>query len=185
MNKRLCWILVLNAALSANLANAADLATETYRDWVSPTGEIKRPEGFRQHWRHLGSWLVDDAKAPGHGFHDVYAQAEAVAAYLKTGQFPDGAVLVKEIRKIGAGPKTTGPARWATEPAVWFVMVKDTQGRFPGNPHWADGWGWALYEAADPARNVSKGYADTCKTCHEPAAKTDRVYIEGYPTLRP
>jgi len=176
--------LILAGLLLANSTLAEELSDRTYRDLVGPGGEIRLPPDFRRQWTHLGSWLVDDPKAPGHGFHDVYTQPEAVAAYLKTGVFPDGAVLVKEIRKIGAGQKTTGPARWATEPAVWFVMVKDGRGRFPGHVHWGDGWGWALYEAGDQTRNVSKGYAESCKTCHEPAAGSDRVYVEGYPSLR-
>lgn len=177
--------LMLMGALVTGTAAADELAARTYRELVGPGGDIRLPSDFRRHWSHLGSWLVDDAQAPGHGFHDVYAPPEAVAGYLKNGSFPDGSVLVKEIRRIGAGPKTTGPARWATEPAVWFVMVKDSVGRFPGNPHWGDGWGWALYEAGKPARNVSKSYAESCKTCHLPAVKTDRVYVEGYPSLRP
>lgn len=176
---------ILVAALFAGTASADELAARTYRDLVGAAGEIRLPTDFRRQWIHLGSWLVDDPQAPGHGFHDVYAAQEAVAGYLKRGVFPDGSVLVKEIRKIGSGPRTTGPARWATEPAVWFVMVKDSTGRFPGNPHWGDGWGWALFEAGNRGRNVSKGYAESCKACHQPAAKTDRVYIEGYPSLQP
>lgn len=49
---------------------------------------------------HLGSWIVRDEKAPGYGFHDVYTDAKSVAAYRKTGSFPDGTVLVKEIRSV-------------------------------------------------------------------------------------
>jgi len=44
--------------------------------------------------------LVADSKAPGHGFHDFYTQPQAVEAFLMNGAFPDGMVLVKEIRKI-------------------------------------------------------------------------------------
>lgn len=29
-------------------------------------------------------------------------------------------------------------------------MVKDKKNRFKGNSNWAEGWGWALYEAKDP-----------------------------------
>ena len=45
---------------------------------------------------HLGSLLVADTKAAGHGFHDVYAQPQALQVYRQTGKFPDGTVLVGE-----------------------------------------------------------------------------------------
>uniref|UniRef100_UPI0038CBFCFE cytochrome P460 family protein n=1 Tax=Methylocaldum marinum TaxID=1432792 RepID=UPI0038CBFCFE len=76
---------------------------------------------------------------------------------------------MKEIRKIESGSRTTGPAQWAGENAVWFVMVKDARGRFKGNPNWGEGWGWALYQAGNRNLNVSKGYAESCLSCHEPA----------------
>jgi len=104
----ICLSLFLSGMASAI---ASDLAAETYATYVNSTGEIKLPEGYRQKWSHLGSWLVNDSKAPGYGFHDVYTQPESVQAFLSTGQFPDGAVLVKEIRKIGSGSLTTGPAQ--------------------------------------------------------------------------
>ncbi len=178
--------LTLLALLHGGLAQAESLSQNTYRQLVDQAGNIRLPESYRQDWTHLGSWLVAEPKAPGHGFHDVYAQPEAVKAYRQSGKFPDGSVLVKEVRQVKSGPQTTGEAQWAGAPVIWFVMVKDSSGRFKGNPHWAQGWGWALYEAKDPknpARNVSKGFTETCMGCHTPAQKTDWVFVDGYPTL--
>jgi cytochrome c len=123
-------------------------------------------------------------KAPGQGFHDVFTQPESVEAYKKTGKFPDGTVLVKEIRKINAGKMTTGQAYWAGDIASWFVMIKDAQGRFKNNPNWGEGWGWALFEAKDPNKNVSANFQKDCIPCHVPAKNTGWVYIQGYPTLK-
>ncbi|MGH8656842.1 MAG: cytochrome P460 family protein [Gammaproteobacteria bacterium] len=164
-------------------AHAEELARETYTKYVDEKGDIKLPDGFRLSWTHLGSWVVADRKAPGYGFHDVYTQPEAARKFLETGIFPDGAVLVKEIRKLGTEKLTTGDAVWAKENAVWFVMVKDAVGRFKGNSHWGEGWGWALHEAKAPLLNVSKGYKETCLACLTPAKKTDWVFVNGYPTL--
>ncbi|WP_116472607.1 cytochrome P460 family protein [Zobellella maritima] len=175
----------LLAALMAGplSAVAADLAEQTYGRYVDQQGGISLPEDARSSWPHLGSWIVEDPEAPGHGFHDVYTQPEAVQGYRDTGAFPDGTILIKEIRSIESGTKTTGQAQWAGEPQIWFVMVKDDKGRFD-SPHWDKGWGWALYEAKDPSTNVSKGFAETCQTCHVPAEATGWVFIEGYPTLK-
>lgn len=165
-------------------AFAADSTTAIDTRWVGPDGEIRLPADARSDWTHLGSYVVADPKAPGHGFHDVYTQPGTVQAYQATGQFPDGTVLVKEIRKIGTAAMSTGTAQWATENAVWFVMVKDTKNRFPDNPLWGDGWGWALFEASNPDKNVATSYKTDCLGCHEPTRDNDLVYIQGYPALR-
>ena len=175
--------LILLSLLSAT-ALASDLSDDTYSRWVDEDGRITLPRDFRSQWIHLGSWLVDDAAAPGYGLHDVYTQQESVAYYRAKGEFPDGAILVKEVRAVASGPKTTGHAQWAGNPLIWFVMVKDaTQRRFQGSPHWGLGWGWSLYEAADPGKNVSTGHQASYLACHTPAKETDWVFIEGYPTL--
>jgi cytochrome c len=184
MNKYLMQTIIAASLVFSTITKANDLSVETFKTYVSKTGEISLPENFRQQWTHLGSWVVVDAKAPGHGFHDVYAQPEAVIAFQKTGKFRDGAVLVKEIRKINSGKLTTGEAVWAADNAVWFVMIKDSIGRFKGNPSWGEGWGWALFEAKTPKFNTSKGYLESCLGCHTPAKQTDWVFVEGYPTLR-
>lgn len=183
MNKFLLILIVTNLTIF-NSVNASELTQNTFSTYVDNTGKITLPESFRQHWVHLGSWLVADAKAPGHGFHDVYTQPEAVKAFLVNGAFPDGTVLVKEIRNIATGKLTTGQAQWASDSAVWFVMVKDTIGRFKGNPNWGEGWGWALLESKNPTINSSKGYVNSCLGCHTPAKQTDWVFIQGYPTLK-
>lgn len=185
MNYFLAAFLGLTGVLFTCQSQASDLATKTYATYVNKTGDIRLPENYRPQWGHLGSWAVNDAKAPGYGFHDVYTQPEVVEAFRETGQFPDGAVLIKEVRKISSRTLTTGPALWAGDTSVWFVMIKDTKGRFKDNANWGDGWGWALFEAGNRNINTSKGYLKSCLTCHVPVKQTDWVYIEGYPTLRP
>ena len=113
----------------------------------------------------------------------MYTQPKAIAAYRKTGKFPDGAVLVKELLNAKTGPMTTGTISWGHEIEGWFVMIKDTKGRFEGNKLWGDGWGWALFEAKDPTKNVSTGYDASCIDCHSPVEDSDWVYVYGYPEL--
>ena len=84
--------------------------------------------------------------------HVVYARPEDVRAYRRDGKFPDGATLVKEVTRVGSEKLTTGQSHWATDIKLWFVMIKDAKGRFPGNDLWGDGWGWALFLAKEPAQ---------------------------------
>ena len=149
---------------------------------MNESGTISLPQDYRGKWVHLGSWAITDEDAPA--FHDVYAEPEAVEAYRKSGVFPDGASLVKEIRAAQSDTLTTGEALWAGEIQMWFVMVKGSKGRFKGNKNWGDGWGWALFKAADPRKNTSSNYKVDCIGCHTPVKKTDWIYTYGYPTLK-
>jgi len=79
---------------------------------------------------------------------------------------------------------TTGDAHWATTTKVWFVMIKDDKGRYPGNPLWGDGWGWALFKSDAPDKQVATNYKKDCLGCHVPAQSTDWVYVHGYPVLK-
>ena len=185
MNYFLVVFLGLIGVLFTYQSHASDLATKTYTAYVDKTGEISVPENYRAQWSHLGSWVVNDAKAAGYGFHDVYTQPEVVKAFLETGQFPDGAVLIKEIRKISSRTLTTGPAILGRR---YRCLVCDDQGYkrpFQRQCELGGRLGWALFEAGNRKINTSQGYLQSCLPCHVPAKQTDWVYIEGYPTLRP
>lgn len=159
-------------------------AEEKFSEYVGEDGSIRLPENFRTEFVHMGSWFVPEGEASG--FHDVYTQKSTIEALRSTGAFPDGAVLVKELRSHESGTYTTGAGvSHATERIKqWFVMVKDEKGRFPNDPLWGEGWGWALYTPDDPSKNVATDYRKDCLECHRPAKEKDLVYTEGYPTLR-
>ena len=167
-----------------NASKTSD-SSDGFSPYVTKDGEISLPKGFKQKWAHLGSWAV--AKKTGeaiHEMHDVYTQPETITAYNQSGKFPDGAVLVKEVRETKADRLTTGHAAWSTNMKIWFVMIKDRKDRFKDSDHWGEGWGWALFEAKDPTKNVSVGYDTSCLACHAPVADSDWVYSYGYPDLK-
>lgn len=157
-------------------------AAHGFSPYVDAHGVISMPEGYRQNWAHMGTAVVPDDERTG--FHDVYTQKSTLEAYRVTGEFPDGAVLVKEVRSVESTTLTTGRTKWAGEPDHWFVMVKDRTGRFPDSPIWGEGWGWALFEARDPEVNVTADFRVGCMGCHVPARADDWVYVDLYPTLR-
>ncbi|MGI9271940.1 MAG: cytochrome P460 family protein [Woeseiaceae bacterium] len=159
------------------------MADDSFSPYVDADGNISFPEGFRTSMVHLGSWFVPEGGASG--FHDVYTERAAAEAFRETGEFPDGATLVKELRSSNSGTYTTGQnVSYATaELKQWFVMVKDSNGRFADNPLWGDGWGWALFQPADKSVNVASNYKTDCLGCHVPAQNKDWVYTEAYPSL--
>jgi hypothetical protein len=157
---------------------------DNFSSYVTKEGGISLPADYRTKFTHLGTWAV--ATKPGKPvdeLHGVYARPEDVKAFRRDGKFPDGAVLVKDVISVGSAKLTTGQASWAKDVKIWFVMIKDSKGRFPKNDLWGLGWGWALYEAKDPKKNVATDYRTDCKVCHVPAKKDDWVYIRGYPVL--
>jgi hypothetical protein len=149
---------------------------------VDKTGNIRKPTDYRDRYESLGTYTVLDPK--GNEIHVTYASPGTAAYYRKTGKFPDGAVLVKEVFGTDHAKLTTGDAHWASGIKVWFVQIKDTKNRFPNNKLWGDGWGWALFKADAPDKQVATDYKKDCLGCHVPAQSTDWTYIQGYPVLK-
>ena len=160
------------------------------------TGAISVPEDYTL-WPTLGTWThakVDGGAANIHEYHVVYTQPETIAYYQKKRRFPDGAVLVKELLHAETMSMTTGPAvGHGTTLIGYFVLVRDTKGRFKSSPLWGDGWGWSFFEANDRVNTTSKNYKVDCVPCHTPAkalaprnAKKDDkwIYTLGYPVLQ-
>jgi hypothetical protein len=158
-------------------------AAEEFSPYVDDQGVISFPDDFRTSMSHLGSWFVPAGGASG--FHDVYTQRESISYFKEKGRFPDGAVLVKELRASTAGSYTTGEGvHHATgELKQWFVMVKDSENRFEKNPLWGDGWGWALFKPDNLEVNAASDYKADCLGCHVPAKDDDWIYLEAYPIL--
>lgn len=175
-------VLIIASAVVSSFGAAA----ETFSPYVDDEGNISIPKDFRS-WHFLGSWgVATDVKGAvgSKGFHNVYTQPETVKAFRKTGKFPDGAVLIKELLEAKTDGMTTGKISYATKTDGWFVMVKDTKGRFKGNPLWGNGWGWALFNADNPRKTSTEGFKFECLPCHVPAKKDDWIYVRAYPDLR-
>lgn len=171
------------AQSSSGTVSSVPSASDTYQTLVSASGDIALPDTFAESWAHLGSWAVVNENGSGNGLHNVYTTPDVITHYQDTGAFPDGAVLVKEVLNSTSGQLTTGTVHWATDNNVWFVMVKDTESRFPENGIWGDGWGWALFNGDDRTTQVASEYKAECRSCHVPAKNDDWVYVRAYPAL--
>jgi hypothetical protein len=171
------------AGISAMVAVAADGQTGT--TVADATGNLHVPDAYRAAYQSLGSWAV--AADQGQGakeLHVVYSSPGTITAYRRDGRFPDGAVLVKEVFQTATGQMTTGIVSRADTLKGWFVMVKDSNGRYAGNKLWGDGWGWSWFDAANPTKTTSTDYKTDCLGCHVPAQASDWVYVGGYPPLK-
>jgi hypothetical protein len=152
---------------------------------VDASGNLHVPDTYRADYEFLGSWAISAGEDRGSKeLHTVFASPGAVAAYRENGRFPDGTVLVKEVFQAATGQMTTGTVSHAETLKGWFVMVKDSNSRYPGNKLWGNGWGWSWFDAANPSQTTSHDYKTECLSCHVPAQASDWVYVSGYPPLK-
>ncbi len=181
--KTIALSLAITSVVAIAYAQDVSLPISGYDVAVASDGSIKLPDtSFRTEWTQLGSWTVNGEDG-AEGMHIVYTQPGVVEAYLETGAFPDGTVLVKELRGASTEDLTTGRVSYAAELQGWFVMVKDATDKYPDNPLWGDGWGWGFFEAGSPQMLVTEDYKAECIACHVPAQETDWIYVRAYPAL--
>jgi hypothetical protein len=182
MSSRILMV-VLTLVILAGYQQVKSQSNGSYNgfDLVDKTGNIRKPTDYRDHYQALGTYAVLDPK--GNQMHLTYASPGAAAYYRNNGKFADGTVLVKEVFGTDHAQMTTGDAHWASGTKVWFVLIKDDRQRFPNNPLWGEGWGWALFKADAPDKQVAVDYKKVRLGCHIPAAPTDHIYVQGYPVL--
>lgn len=170
----------LALALSVLTGPVIASGSSSFSKYVDEKGNISLPKDPRKNMVHLGSWFVPEGDVSG--FHDVYTEAKTIEYYRQHGDFPDGATLVKELRQHDSGDYPTGAnvSYQNSDVRLWFVMVRDSKNRFKGNPLWAKGWGWSMYQTDNPQKNVATSFEDNCQACHTPAKETGWVFIEGY-----
>ena len=116
-------ILGASVVLATILLTSTLRADEGFSEYVDQQGNIEFPADFRDSMVHLGSWFVPEGGASG--FHGVYTEKATVEAFRKTGEFPDGATLIKELRVSTASDYTTGQSvsHETAEVKQWFVMI--------------------------------------------------------------
>jgi cytochrome P460 len=172
-------------ASCAVLASLAVAAPKTAGSGVDAAGNLHVPSDYAARYEYLGTWAVAADEAAGSKeMHIVYASPGAIAAFKSTGHFPQGTVLVKEVRETTTASMTTGTVSHPTKLKGWFVSVRDVKNSHPGNKLWGDGWGWSWFDADKPLHTTSTDYHNDCLGCHQPAKATDWMYTPGYSTLQ-
>src|SRR5262249_2339238 len=149
--------LLLLAAYQQSKPQSNTKGNTNYSDLVDKNGNVRKPADYRDRYQALGTFFVHDPVG-AEEIHYTYASPGTAEFYGKNVKFADGTVLVKEVLGTDHGQLTTGDAHWASGLKVWFVMIKDDKGRYPGNPLWGDGWGWALYKSDAPDKQIATDY---------------------------
>jgi hypothetical protein len=147
-------------------------------------GELVRPTGYRK-WTYVGTPVtpndMNGGNAPFPEFHSVYMNRFAFNRYEKTGKFPDGTVLVKELVSVGSKEASSGEGYFMGEFIGLEVSVKDKK-RFADEPGY---WAYFSFGHKYPLKETAKAQAtSSCNECHDGEADEDFVFTQYYPVLR-
>jgi len=148
-------------------------------------GELIMLKNYRQ-WVFVGAPVtpndMNNGKAAFPEFHHVYIDPASFAVYKKTGKFPNGTVIVKELAGVGTKSSASGNGYFAGEFIGVAATVKDAK-RFakePGN--------WAYFSfMGDGGKALTSAKAQAtadCNACHQQNGAEDWVFTQHYPVLR-
>lgn len=148
-------------------------------------GELLQPVGYRE-WIFVGTPVtpndLNDGKAAFPEFHNVYIDPISWAQYKKTGEFPDGTLLVKELVSVGSKAAASGSGYFEGEFIGLEAAVKSSakHPKEPGN------WGYYSFTQPDaaPLKVAAVKPTASCNVCHQVNAKQDYVFTQYYPVLR-
>ena len=183
--------------LRATTANAAGQKSMAASDQQSaavfdPDGKVRLPTGFRK-WVFVGAPLTPNGLNKGEAgfpeYHHVYVEQKNVDAFLRTGTFPEGTVIVKELTRLlapafpdGSREEASGRGYFNGEYNGIDMTVKDSK-RFAKT----NGWGFFTFghHPLPYDKVAAEAPVAQCAGCHiANVAKTDMTWIQFYPLLR-
>jgi Cytochrome P460 len=176
------------------LINTKTIAAEPQQAAVvfDADGKMQLPTGFRK-WVYVGAPLTPDGLNNGMAgfpeYHNVYVEQKNVDVYLKTGEFPEGTVIVKELTRVlaptfpdGSRKEPSGRGYFNGEYNGIDLSLKDSK-RFAGT----NGWGYFTFghHPLPYDKTAAEKPVTECAGCHlANVAKTDMTWIQFYPLLR-
>ena len=196
MKKYLVLIVVGIALVSAGsyLLRVSPVAAESQQSAAvfNPDGTLQVPVGFRK-WVFVGAPLtpngLNNGKANFPEYHHVYVEQKNVDAFLKTGEFPEGTVIVKELTRVldptfpdGSRKEPSGRGYFNGAYNGIDLTVKDSK-RFAKT----NGWGFFTFghHPLPYEKTAAEKPVGECAGCHiANVASTDMTWIQFYPLLR-
>jgi hypothetical protein len=166
--------------------------TEQSSAVLDPDGKVELPTGFRA-WVFVGAPLtpngLNNGKANFPEYHHVYIEKKNVDAYLKTGEFPEGTVIIKELTRVldptfpdGSTKEPSGRGYFNGAYNGIDMTVKDSK-RFAKTNNW--GFFTFGHHSMPYDKTAAEKPVSECAGCHiANVAATDMTWIQFYPLLR-
>lgn len=148
--------------------------------------ELIRPIGYRE-WIFVGTPLtpndMNNGKATFPEFHNVYVDPISWDQWKKTGKFPDGTVVIKELVSVGSKQASSGNGYFQGKYIGLEASLKSKK-QFPDKP---GNWGFfrfTIENSLDLRKTAAVQPDKNCSACHQTNAATDQVFTQYYPVLR-
>jgi hypothetical protein len=162
-----------------------------YLPEYTASGDLILPKNnIWREWVFVGEPLTPNAlnggKANFPEYHNVYIEPGSYEIYKKTGEFPDGTIMFKELQLTLPGENPDG-SRTEQSGRGYFpgafngadVTVKDTK-RYAAT----GGWGYYNFNHHEPkAPTAALKPKEECAYCHIASAKKDEVWTQFYRLL--
>jgi hypothetical protein len=158
---------ILAAASAVTLVQAPSVKADA--------GSVPYPDGYRK-WTFLHSSLVPSSSAGFHntpcvapctnGIFHFYANDLAMKG-LRSGSYPDGAVIAEEMLEFRLGEKGNGGEG---RRVLTAVMVKDGE-RYAST----GGWGYGHYDEGSKVNDLDAKAQQACHNCH--VSRKDKGYV--------
>ncbi|MEB6587988.1 MULTISPECIES: cytochrome P460 family protein [Pseudomonas] len=196
LNSKTIKVLTITACLGLYIstAHSSEYPDVKIGPKFNDKGQLIQPKDFRQ-WVFIGAPLtpngLNNGKAGFPEFHNVYVEPAAFEHYRKTGVWPEGTMMVKELHLTEKGQLSDG-SRVEPSGRGYFpgggpsgldVSVKDSK-RFAKTKNWGF---FNFGHHAPPFAAVStEAPKEACAGCHIDNAQEDMVYVQFYkPILDP
>jgi hypothetical protein len=175
--------LVLGIGLSL-IGAAAGMAQKPEAPVFTPGGELMLPDGYRE-WVQVGMGLgmtygpsARKADTPLM-FDNIYVPRDAYRAFIQSGKWPEGTILVKEGRKAENHELLANVGTTQGEASYLEAIVKDSA-RFPDTT-----WAFFAFGGASARRPVAKPIPKTfdCYVCHVDNTAVEKTFVQHYPEL--
>ena len=162
-----------------------------YLPEYTASGQLMLPKNnIWRDWVYLGSPLTPNALNGGKaGFpehHNVYMEPGSYEIFKKTGEFPEGTIMFKELQLTLSGENPDGsrtePSERGYFPGAFNgadVSVKDTKLYAATN-----GWGYFTFGHHEPKTPTAELQPKSqCAFCHIANATKDMTFTEFYRLL--
>ncbi len=115
-------------------------------------------------------------------FDNVFVNPASYRAFEATGHWPEGTMLVLEVRKGVEDASINKHGRTQGEVTGVELHVKDSA--HTPTKIAPDGWSFYSFDSS-PAPAARIAQTETCYTCHQQHAAVDTTFVQFYPTLLP